>query len=54
MKNKCWTKPKLIVLFKGRTEETILQICKSSTRGGAYANNCLNAYNMTCSTSQVS
>jgi hypothetical protein len=54
MKTKHWTKPKLIVLFKGRAEEALLQICKSSSRGGAYANNCVNAYNMTCSTSQIS
>jgi hypothetical protein len=54
MKNKRWTKPKLIVLFKGRAEEAILQICKSTTRGGQNANNCVNAYNVTCSTSQIS
>jgi len=54
MKNKRWTKPKLIVLFKGRAEEAILQLCKSSTRGGAYTNNCQTIWNTTCSTSQIS
>jgi hypothetical protein len=54
MKTKIWTKPKLIVLFKGRAEEAILVLCKSSTRGGQNANNCVNAYNVTCSISQIS
>jgi hypothetical protein len=54
MKTKRWTKPKLIVLFKGRAEEAVLTICKSSNVGGQYANNCVNAYNLTCSISQIS
>jgi hypothetical protein len=55
MKTKHWTKPKLIVLFKGRPEEAILQLCKSSSRGGQYNNNCYIAvWGTSCSTSQIS
>jgi hypothetical protein len=55
MKTKVWTKPKLIVLFKGRAEEAILQICKASNRGGAYTNTCVVAvWGTSCSTSQIS
>jgi hypothetical protein len=40
MKTKVWTKPKLIVLFKGRPEEAVLQVCKTSGRQGPNVNNC--------------
>jgi len=40
MKTKVWTKPKLIVLFKGRPEEAVLQVCKTSGRSGPNVNNC--------------
>jgi hypothetical protein len=41
MKAKIWTKPKLVVLFRGRTEEAVLQLCKSQNiRGPNYSNRC--------------
>jgi len=40
MKTKVWTKPKLIVLFKGRPEEAVLQVCKTSGRRGPNVNSC--------------
>ena len=39
MKSKVWTKPKLIVLFKGRSEEAVLQVCKTSGRTGRSGGN---------------
>ncbi len=49
MKSKVWTKPKLIVLFKGRSEEAVLQVCKTSGRTGPNVNNCV-LYTVRCST----
>ncbi len=41
MKTKRWMKPKLVVLFRGRAEEAVLQICKSgSISGQNYTNRC--------------
>jgi hypothetical protein len=40
MKIKVWTKPKLVVLCKGRPEEGVLQVCKTSGRRGPNVNNC--------------
>jgi hypothetical protein len=41
MKTKIWTKPKLVVLVKGRPEEAVLQVCKRQTvRGQGNQNNC--------------
>ena len=34
MKTKIWKKPKLVVLFRGRPEEAVLQVCKSDTAIG--------------------
>ena len=34
MKTKIWKKPKLVVLFRGRPEEAVLQVCKSDTAVG--------------------
>jgi hypothetical protein len=48
MKSKVWTKPKLIVLFKGRPEEAILAACKGSGRTGPNVNNCA-IYGTPCS-----
>ncbi|MBN1255270.1 MAG: hypothetical protein JXA50_08360 [Deltaproteobacteria bacterium] len=41
MNKKVWTKPKLIVLFKGKPEEAVLQACKRQDIGGAYTNTCV-------------
>ena len=52
MKTKIWKKPKLVVLFRGRPEEAVLQACKSNTTIGPGDSNCNlggGAYN-TCST----
>jgi hypothetical protein len=49
MKVKVWTKPKLIVLFKGKPEEAVLQVCKTSGRGGPNVNNCT-IYSNPCQT----
>jgi hypothetical protein len=40
MKNKVWTKPKLVVLCKGKTEEAVLQVCKTQHRDGPTGNHC--------------
>ena len=48
MKTKRWTKPKLIVLFKGRPEEAVLSGCKGSAGYGPNVNNCA-AYVNPCS-----
>jgi hypothetical protein len=40
MEKKPWEKPKLIVLFKGRPEEAVLQVCKSNTSIGPGDNQC--------------
>ena len=37
---KPWKKPKLIVLFRGRPEEAVLQACKAATTMGPGANQC--------------
>jgi hypothetical protein len=34
MKTKVWTKPKLVVLCKGRLEEAVLQVCKQKHMNG--------------------
>jgi hypothetical protein len=39
-KTKIWTKPKLIVLCKGRSEEGVLQVCKTQHSNGPAGNNC--------------
>ena len=53
MKTKVWTKPKLIVLFKGRSEEAILALCKGTGRTGPNINTC-RIYGTPCSTVAVS
>jgi len=40
MKNKVWTKPKLVVLCKGRPEEAVLQVCKTQHMNGPTGNHC--------------
>jgi hypothetical protein len=41
MDKKVWAKPKLVVLFRGRAEEAVLRICKSTSRSGPnYTNRC--------------
>jgi hypothetical protein len=41
MKTKIWTKPKLVVLVKGRPEEAVLQLCKrQGVTGQGGQNNC--------------
>jgi hypothetical protein len=40
MKTKRWTKPKLVVLFKGRPEEAVLQACKWQGVSGPQQNPC--------------
>jgi hypothetical protein len=40
MKAKTWIKPKLIVLFKGRPEEAVLQFCKRTGITGQGVANC--------------
>jgi hypothetical protein len=40
MTRKVWKKPKLVVLFRGRPEEAVLQGCKSPSAGGQYAARC--------------
>ena len=37
MKKKVWEKPRLIVLFRGRPEESVLQACKTSLEQGPHA-----------------
>jgi len=34
MKKKVWEKPRLIVLFRGRQEERVLDTCKGTLPGG--------------------
>lgn len=31
---KIWKKPKLVVLYRGKPEESVLQACKTGTPGG--------------------
>ena len=33
--NKVWQKPKLIILYRGRPEESVLQACKIAGSGAA-------------------
>jgi hypothetical protein len=40
MEKKHWEKPKLIVLFRGRPEEAVLQVCKSDQSIGPGDNRC--------------
>lgn len=40
MKTKVWKKPKLVVLFRGRPEEAVLQACKSNQTVGPGTNTC--------------
>jgi hypothetical protein len=40
MEKKSWKKPKLIVLFRGRPEEAVLQVCKSNSSIGPGTNQC--------------
>jgi hypothetical protein len=40
MEKKIWKKPKLIVLFRGRPEEAVLQVCKSTQSTGPGSNLC--------------
>jgi hypothetical protein len=40
MEKKHWEKPKLIVLFRGRPEEAVLQVCKSNTAAGPGRDQC--------------
>jgi len=40
MEKKHWEKPKLIVLFRGRPEEAVLQVCKSAASIGPGTNQC--------------
>ena len=40
MKKEIWKKPKLVVLFRGRPEEAVLQVCKSNTVAGPGTGNC--------------
>ncbi len=36
-KKKTWTRPQLIVLVRGKPEESVLQACKTTTSGGPFA-----------------
>ncbi|MDY7032095.1 MAG: hypothetical protein SVY10_09350 [Thermodesulfobacteriota bacterium] len=40
MEKKVWIKPKLVVLFRGRPEEAVLQSCKYNGMSGPQLNNC--------------
>jgi hypothetical protein len=40
MEKKTWEKPKLIVLFRGRPEEAVLQMCKQETTSGPTSGKC--------------
>lgn len=40
MNRKVWKKPKLVVLFRGRPEEAVLQTCKWAGMGGPQRFNC--------------
>jgi len=40
MKKKVWEKPRLIVLFRGRPEESILDKCRISGEVGPYISGC--------------
>ena len=35
--NEVWQKPKLIILYRGRPEESILAVCKNEGGGGKLA-----------------
>ncbi|MBW2170063.1 MAG: hypothetical protein JRG69_12555 [Deltaproteobacteria bacterium] len=52
MKKKVWEKPRLIVLFRGKQEENVLNGCKTNLQAGPnFTINCLQTGVIECSQS---
>jgi hypothetical protein len=54
MKTKRWTKPKLVVLCKGRPEESVLTVCKRTGQTLPFYANCQQNANHRCQTQSKS